>query len=462
MARAVAPLTVLALLAAAGCAKVEPQFQAREGVENLIDPAEERFVSLMDESFGSPSELVAWETMPVHFHGGSADAMAVEGPDGEVDLTKLELDFQYQSAPVLEGQKLTVTLGPNVGVTRTVAAFDEESSVVTLAEPLPAEVDGEVVAVAPGMNLKRGQKVYAQHCLHCHGISGDGNGPTADSMTPRPRDYRNGEFKFTSTQTGRRASREDFLRILDHGVPGTYMPSFKLMPEADKKAVTEYVRWLAMRGETEKSFLTILETDWSAEYLADFEGDPEGLEEFYADFADYAAEDIAWDFADEAQLPADKWVAADLDNAALVPETPRTPMSEASVARGRQVYLAEKSKCASCHGDAGLGNGPSTMDFLNLADGSVSPVRGLYDSWGNVIQPRNLTKGQFRGGRRPIDIYRRIHAGIKGTPMSAFGTVLSEEEIWDLVNYVIAIGEDPQAGMAAAGGGASADEVAMR
>jgi mono/diheme cytochrome c family protein len=38
-----------------------------------------------------------------------------------------------------------------------------------------------------------------------------------------------------------------------------------------------------------------------------------------------------------------------------------------------------------------------------------------------------------------VDLYRRIHAGIKGTPMPAFNTALKEEEIWDLVNYVMSV-----------------------
>jgi mono/diheme cytochrome c family protein len=64
----------------------------------------------------------------------------------------------------------------------------------------------------------------------------------------------------------------------------------------------------------------------------------------------------------------------------------------------------------------------------------------LHDFWGNPLPPRDLTKGQYRGGRRPIDLFRRIHAGIKGTPMPAFGgTVLKDEDIWDVVNYVMSI-----------------------
>ena len=453
-------MTAATLLAAAvGCGEVNPQFQTREEVGNLIEPAQTEFTGLMDDGFGSPRDLVAWEIMPVRFHGARGEATAVEAEDGSTDPTRLALDIEYQTAPIAPGQALAVTLGQNVGLTRTITAYDAEEGVATLDAPLPAELDGEVVAVDPGAFLRHGQQVYAQHCLHCHGITGDGNGPTAASMTPRPRDYRPGVFKFTSTQAGRKASREDLTRVLDHGIPGTYMPSFKLLGEENTAAVVEYVRWLAMRGETERAFSQILDGEWNAEILEDFEGDPEGQAEFFEEFREYAEDGIAYDFADEAQIPADKWDAADLPNAVLTPQTPRPPMSAESVARGRAVYLAERSKCASCHGDAGYGNGPSTMDFLKLADGPA-PQRGLYDSWGNPVQPRDLTRGQFRGGRRPVDIYRRIAAGIKGTPMSAFGTVLTEAEIWDLVNYVLAIGEDPMAGQRAAA--SAADEVAMK
>ena len=35
--------------------------------------------------------------------------------------------------------------------------------------------------------------------------------------------------------------------------------------------------------------------------------------------------------------------------------------------------------------------------------------------------PRNLREGSYRGGRRPIDIFWRVSAGIAGTPMPAGG-----------------------------------------
>jgi mono/diheme cytochrome c family protein len=86
----------------------------------------------------------------------------------------------------------------------------------------------------------------------------------------------------------------------------------------------------------------------------------------------------------------------------------------------------------------------------------------LHDEWGNQLKPRNLTLGQYRGGRRPVDLFRRVYAGIKGTPMPAFGgTALKDNEIWDLVNYVMSLpyaSRQPSSAPAATGHMANVEE----
>ena len=42
----------------------------------------------------------------------------------------------------------------------------------------------------------------------------------------------------------------------------------------------------------------------------------------------------------------------------------------------------------------------------------------------------------YRGGRRPIDFYWRINAGVNGSNMPAFSGALKSQDIWDLVNFV--------------------------
>jgi hypothetical protein len=67
-------------------------------------------------------------------------------------------------------------------------------------------------------------------------------------------------------------------------------------------------------------------------------------------------------------------------------------------------------------------------NFEQVLDGDALTPR--------TIPPRNLRKGIYRGGRRPLDLYYRIHAGINGAPMPAAAGTVSPEEIWHIVNYV--------------------------
>jgi hypothetical protein len=65
------------------------------------------------------------------------------------------------------------------------------------------------------------------------------------------------------------------------------------------------------------------------------------------------------------------------------------------------------------------------------------------DSWGHDAAAADLTSGMFRGGGRPIDLYRRIYSGINGTPMPSFSQAFSNEpdNIWYLVHFVRDTGE---------------------
>ena len=97
--------------------------------------------------------------------------------------------------------------------------------------------------------------LFRRHCAGCHGISGDGAGPAAAVLDPYPRDFRNGVFKYTSTAGGAKPLREDLLRTLQQGIPGTAMPSFRKLPGEQLDTLLEYVKYLAIRGETELSLL---------------------------------------------------------------------------------------------------------------------------------------------------------------------------------------------------------------
>ncbi|MCA9155109.1 MAG: cytochrome c [Planctomycetales bacterium] len=99
------------------------------------------------------------------------------------------------------------------------------------------------------------QGLYREHCAHCHGVTGDGAGPTAEFLNPYPRDYRMGVFKFKSTPKGEKPTHEDLRQILVNGIPGTAMPSFKLLPEDELESLIQYVQYLAIRGEVERALI---------------------------------------------------------------------------------------------------------------------------------------------------------------------------------------------------------------
>jgi len=299
-----------------------------------------------------------------------------------------------------------------------------------------------------GERLVEGRHLYMRHCLHCHGVSGDGNGPTARFLNPLPRDYRLGKFKFTSTKSGIKPRRDDLKNIVKQGIPGTTMPSFVLLPESELDAIIEYVRWLSARGEYEQKLVAVLLAEGGG--AADVKqrlAKGGSREEALKDLAEFIAKDFPEEVATAAGDIADSWAAAEAEESIVLPSIARAgldahtglPTTE-SLQKGRELYVSKKAKCMDCHGPGGLGDGVLTEQFWKIP--GTSPEQefaepGLHDDWGNLQKPRNLTKGQYRGGRRPVDLFRRIYAGIKGTQMPAFGgTALTDEEIWHLVNYV--------------------------
>jgi mono/diheme cytochrome c family protein len=384
-----------------GCGQPPPAtFVANEARGSLLIPDAQKVVhEVIEKHFGTPNRLIAWQKFPVDYGG-----------------------------------------------------------------PQPGVKDREEA----GWRLKEGRNLYMQHCLHCHGVSGDGNGPTARFLNPRPRDYRQGVFKFKSTHAPMKPSHDDLERILKDGIPGTYMPSFVLLGDEKLGLLVDYVRWLSIRGETEirlcnefaAAGATPKDVESSVTSQVD-EAKSAGKRSNSSELRKTAIADTMKTINDElagtiemiASDLAEAWTKADEPDSVIVPKVKRTPPTKESIERGRKLYLSQiegkKTQCADCHGPAGRGDGPNTEQFWPIP--GTTPERkyqdvGLHDEWGHAQQPRNLTRGVYRGGRRPVDIYRRIFAGIRGTQMPGFGgTVLNDQEIWDVVNYVLSIPFDGKA-----------------
>ena len=85
--------------------------------------------------------------------------------------------------------------------------------------------------------LDRGQSIYRQHCMECHGASGKGDGVKAPFLSPRP-------GNLVSAATSAKTDRE-LLRIIAQGKSHTAMPAWQeVLSAEDQQAVLQYIRSL--------------------------------------------------------------------------------------------------------------------------------------------------------------------------------------------------------------------------
>jgi cytochrome c oxidase cbb3-type subunit 2 len=160
-------------------------------------------------------------------------------------------------------------------------------------------------------DASKGREIYLRECAACHGDRGDGDGPAAAFLNPRPRNFLSGLFKLRTTASGETPRTDDVLRTIERGIPGTAMPGFAFLGEVERQNVAAYVLRLG----------DLLETP-----------EPE-------------------------QVP---------------PPKGRPPVSAETIARGKHLYAEQQ--CGSCHGPLGRGNGPSAKT-LKDSDGRPIEVR---------------------------------------------------------------------------------------
>ena len=226
--------------------------------------------------------------------------------------------------------------------------------------------------------LSRGETLFAAQCVICHGEAGDGAGKFAYLMNPRPRDFRQGKFKLSTTQNGY-PSDDDLLRTLSRGMPGSAMPPWGHLPLADLQALVKFVRKVhvdAARAELEKG-------------VAD---------------GTFTRDEVPAVLAERTQ-PGPPIV---------VP--PEPPFEDLRWFRGRSIYL---EACASCHG----------------ADGVPIPEAIKTDDEGYPVPPRSFVRGIFKGGSEGHQLWARIFKGMRGTPMPAYEGNYTNDQIWDLIHY---------------------------
>jgi mono/diheme cytochrome c family protein len=108
----------------------------------------------------------------------------------------------------------------------------------------------------------------------------------------------------------------------------------------------------------------------------------------------------------------------------LIQVPPAPPFTPEARAQALEMYA---QACASCHGQTGKGDG----------------VEKQFDDKGYPTRPRDLTVGIFKGNPDPAALYRRLIAGMPGSPMPmsdwAYG-----EDAWHLVHLIRSWSSDEQ------------------
>jgi cytochrome c oxidase cbb3-type subunit 2 len=248
-------------------------------------------------------------------------------PDGTWPLDGtpvLDLTGFKESAPALARVTLVLPSPEMVGLVRYVQKLGmNRGAWRDVFEPQAVSVS--VMTVPPSEELLTvGRRVYEARCIGCHGAKGDGNGLAATFLSPRPRDFTLGVFKFRTTPSGSLPTDGDLYRTVTRGVRWTAMPTWHELTDKDRLAVITYLKTFSAR-----------------------------------------------------------WKDENPEPAVVIGDPPTA--TAALVARGKDLY--QKAKCFQCHGETGKGDGVSAADLKDDFGFSIQPAdftRGQFKGGSHV------------------------------------------------------------------------------
>jgi mono/diheme cytochrome c family protein len=277
-------------------------------------------------------------------------------------------DIRAQSKKII---LLIAAVGLSVVVSGSAAVwtFAEDAG----ADGLPVGFKkGEFPPMPSAEQIEAGKRVYFTKCVWCHGVEGSGDGPGADRLWPRPRNFNQGTFKIRHTASGELPlPQQDLFQTVTHGLPGSAMPSWEgILTDEQRRNVIAFV---------------------TTQLVKDRKFDDKDTETF---------------------------TILQLDN--LKPISP----SKESLEKGAQLIVDKK--CIECHGVNGRGDG----NAFNLKDDWGFPIQPAdwHKCWnfrGSRQDPYNVK-----------NIFRTFSTGVNGTPMPSFADNTTVEERWHIANFV--------------------------
>jgi mono/diheme cytochrome c family protein len=223
--------------------------------------------------------------------------------------------------------------------------------------------------------LEKGKKVYYKRCVWCHGVEGGGDGPSADRLFTRPRNFIQGTFKIRHTDSGELPLEEDLIRTVKNGLPGSAMPAWgEFLSEDEIVAVVNFVKTLVQDRSFDDEDDTVV--------VQDFGTSPWGT---------------------------------------TGPHHLGVPQED--IDAGKEIFI--KNKCFECHGGEGRGDGNPTMKD----DWGFPIVAADWQQCWNF-------RGSRRNHYDPFNVVRTVTTGLNGTPMPNFKDQITVEDRWKLAAFV--------------------------
>lgn len=104
------------------------------------------------------------------------------------------------------------------------------------------------------------------------------------------------------------------------------------------------------------------------------------------------------------------------------------------LANGAGLYA---QNCAACHGENGAGDGVFADDLAEAGKASMQSMTGANDM--SMQSPIDFTDAKQMLGASPALLQGKVLRGGMGTGMPMWGSIFTEEQIWDLIAYLYAL-----------------------
>ena len=102
-----------------------------------------------------------------------------------------------------------------------------------------------------------------------------------------------------------------------------------------------------------------------------------------------------------------------------------------ALANGKELYA---QNCAACHGESGGGDGVFADDLAAAGEASMQSMSGSMDM--AMQTPADFTDAQRMLGASPALLEGKILRGGMGTGMPMWGSIFTQEQMWDLIAYI--------------------------